>query len=158
MRKARRMKQWLSGNGVLREDSDDELGDDDIPWEWVYADASPGPQDDENIDPKAELAGGKTGSKKRTLGDAQRTIVGARIGKFHCRVGDTVLLKANMQQAWVGIIGHFFEDADSGEKMANFMWFSAEQEIRNRGKKRTDFCEVSSAGINPDHCIRATGR
>jgi origin recognition complex subunit 1 len=63
------------------------------------------------------------------------------MGSFECRLGDTVLLKADGSgEAWVGIICDFQADED-GDKAANFMWFSSAQEIRNP-KKRTDFLEV----------------
>lgn len=122
--------------GVAREDSDDELGTDDYPWEWIYekeiADEEP-----------AEETGRKR--KRSTVQHAQ--IIGARMGGFECRLGDIMLLKAEMtSEAWVGIICDFQVDED-GEKAANFMWFSSAQEIRNP-KKRTDFLEV-----RPTSCL-----
>jgi len=64
------------------------------------------------------------------------------MGSFECRVGDCVLLKAEgNNEAWVGLICEFMEDEDEG-KVANFMWFSTEKEIRNKEKKRTDFMQV----------------
>ncbi|KAI9713812.1 MAG: Origin recognition complex, subunit 1 [Bogoriella megaspora] len=106
-------RRYLSG-AIFREDSDDELGLEDHPWEWIY-------NDDAN---------------------AKTVIAGARMGNFECRRGDIVLLKAEGNAAWVGIICYFFEDEEDEEreKMANFMWFSTEKEIRNK-KKRTDFLE-----------------
>ncbi|ORY13527.1 P-loop containing nucleoside triphosphate hydrolase protein [Clohesyomyces aquaticus] len=124
-------RRYLTGGAVPREDSDDELGYEDLPWEWIYedSDAAHDPQD------------GRGSSKKRkatpaTLG---RRIVGARMGSFQCKLGDTVLLKAEGSHAWVGIICNFFEDVVEDEKMAQFMWFSSEREIRNKSAKRTDF-------------------
>jgi origin recognition complex subunit 1 len=128
--KIERARQFLKTGGVTREDSDDELGTEDYPWEWIH----------EAEDEKP----GKDGSKKRTstaLSDS--TIIGARMGSFECRLGDPVLLKADGSEAWVGIIHHFFEDEETGEKMANFMWFSTPREIRNKVKKRNDALEVS---------------
>ncbi|KAL8835289.1 MAG: hypothetical protein Q9170_003375 [Blastenia crenularia] len=112
--KAERARQYLRGGGILREDSDDELGLEDHPWEWIYS---------ENInDDEAE----------------PDQIFGARMGDFRCSIGDCCLLKAEgTNEAWVGIICAFAEDED-GEKAANFMWFSTEKEIRNKQKKRTD--------------------
>ena len=106
-------RRYLSG-AIFREDSDDELGLEDHPWEWIYED---GPKD--------------------------KIIVGARMGTFECRRGDTVMLKAEGNAAWVGIICYFFEDeeGEDQEKMANFMWFSTDKEIVNK-KKRTDCLEV----------------
>ncbi|KAL9587286.1 MAG: hypothetical protein Q9212_000333 [Teloschistes hypoglaucus] len=111
--KATRARQYLHTGGVLREDSDDELGYDDLPWEWIY------PEETDNED-----------------GEDQP--VGARMGDFQCAIGDCCLLKAEgTHEAWVGIICSFAEDED-GDKAASFMWFSTEKEIRNKQKKRTD--------------------
>ncbi|KAL9031717.1 MAG: hypothetical protein Q9196_000265 [Gyalolechia fulgens] len=113
--KAERARQYLHGGGVLREDSDDELGLEDHPWEWIYSSVT-GHDDTEH-----------------------GRITGARMGGFQCAVGDCCLLKAEgTNEAWVGIICAFEEDEEDGEKAANFMWFSTEKEIRNKQKKRTD--------------------
>jgi hypothetical protein len=128
--KIERARQFLKGGGVTREDSDDELGTEDYPWIWIH--------DGEDEDAS------KIGSKKRTsVALSSGTITGARMGSFECYLGDAVLLKADGSEAWVGIINKFFEDEDTGEKMANFMWFSTPREIRNKVKKRTDALEVS---------------
>ncbi len=116
--RASRARRFLSTGGVTREDSDDELGLEDHPWEWIYA------------------VGPKPGSQY---------ISGAKFGQYQFMLGDTVLLKAEgSKEAWVGIICDFQEDEEEGEKTANFMWFSGEQEIRNKQKKRMDFLPVSS--------------
>lgn len=113
--------------GIVRDDSDDELGTDDLPWEWIYSSSR------ENT-PVAETPSRK---RKRTQ---KNQIIGARMGSFECHLGDTVLLKAEgSNEAWVALICEFVEDQEDGEKEANFMWFSTEKEIRNREKKRTDF-------------------
>ena len=113
--KAERAKQYLRAGGVAREDSDDELGLEDFPWEWIYSE-------------EPEL-------KARDTPE----IVGARMGNFQCMVGDCVLLKAEGNgEAWIGLICNFEEDEEEDEKVANFMWFSTEREIRNKQKKRTD--------------------
>ena len=115
--KAERARQLLSGGGVIREDSDDELGFDDLPWEWIYS-----------ADSASE--------------EEAQEIVGARMGAFECMIGDCVLLKAEgTHEAWIGLICDFEEDEEEG-KMANFMWFSTEREIRNKQKKRTDALPV----------------
>ncbi|KAK0509742.1 hypothetical protein JMJ35_008136 [Cladonia borealis] len=113
--KAERAKQYLREGGVAREDSDDELGLEDFPWEWIYSEES---------------------EQQKQNGPE---IIGARMGNFQCMVGDCVLLKAEGNgEAWIGLICHFEEDEEEEEKMANFMWFSTEREIRNKQKKRTD--------------------
>ncbi|CAE7011461.1 hypothetical protein CFE70_002063 [Pyrenophora teres f. teres 0-1] len=124
-------RQFLAGGAVFREDSDDELGYEDHPWEWIYDsnrgdDALP----DQNATPRKRKAA------PTSLGNR---IIGARMGNFKCKVGDAVLLKAEGNQAWVGIICDFHEHVDDDEKMAKFLWFSSEKEIRNQNKKRTDF-------------------
>ncbi|KAH0371026.1 origin of replication binding protein, partial [Aureobasidium melanogenum] len=114
--RAEQARQFLQSGGVLREDSDDELGTEDLPWEWLY-----GPN---------------------------RTIIGAQMGDFKCHIGDTVLLKAAGNEAWVAIIQDFSEgeiEDDDGEMIndmkASFLWFSSEKEIVNKNKKRQDFLE-----------------
>ncbi|KAF2691121.1 P-loop containing nucleoside triphosphate hydrolase protein [Lentithecium fluviatile CBS 122367] len=122
-------RQFLSGGAVPRDDSDDELGYEDFPWEWIYDETS-GSQNTDNVTPR---------KRKAVPALASKRIVGARMGSFVCRQGDTVLLKAEGNQAWVGLICEFFEDEEEGEKMAKFMWFSSEKEIRSKSTKRTDF-------------------
>lgn len=112
-----------STGAILRDDSDDELGLEDYPWEWIYA------KDDWA---EQESSGGRRYNNKDE-------IVGAKMGGFSCRVGDCVFLKGKgVNEAWVGMICSFQENEDEG-KTANFMWFSTEKEIRNKQKKRTDF-------------------
>ncbi|OQO12010.1 hypothetical protein B0A48_02649 [Cryoendolithus antarcticus] len=119
---AEKARHYLSGGGVLREDSDDELGLEDHPWEFIYGDIQ---------------------SK-----DGSQQIVGARMGTFECYVGDTVLLKAPAgNEAWVAMIYDLsegeIEDEDGDmvtEKKAMMLWFSSEKEIRSKNK-RTDFLQ-----------------
>ena len=113
--KTERALQILQKGAVAREDSDDELGVEDHPWEWMY---------------------GRGGEKD---------VVGARMGSFQCAIGDAVLLKAAGNEAWVAIITGFSEgevEDDDGDvvwgKKANFMWFSSEKEIKNGPRKRDD--------------------
>lgn len=128
----RRRKRRLPG--VSREDSDDELGSDDLPWEWIYNDEEP-----------ERTAGDEPQSDRKRRKVAGNKIVGARMGDFECRTGDCVLLKADgSNEAWVAMVCEFVED-DEGEKAANFMWFSTEKEIRNKDKKRSDFYWVCAA-------------
>lgn len=132
-RPAKRGKRAVA-SGIVRDDSDDELGVDDLPWEWVYADKNESSQALEN---------GTVRKRKRTTEDEPK-IIGARMGSFVCSLGDIVFLKAEGSgEAWIAIICEFVEDED-GEKAANFMWFSSEKEIRNKEKKRADHLWVSS--------------
>lgn len=133
---AERARQYLSSGGIVRDDSDDELGLEDHPWEWVYADDKPGEEEKDQR---------RTKNKKRmaTVQDPQ-TIIGARMGSFECRLGDCVFLKAEgaSNEAWIGIICNFEEDEEDDQKCANFMWFSTEKEIRNKQRKITDAMKV----------------
>ncbi|KAF3165023.1 Origin recognition complex, subunit 1 [Orbilia oligospora] len=125
---------------IEREDSDDELGDEDIPWTWIYPDNGPLSPVSSNKAP----AGSPNAKKRRRDGspvnqsesiDAKP--IGAKIGTFECRVGDAILLKAEGQKAaWVGLAVDF--DTIEDEMRARIMWFSNHSEIRNRTKKRTD--------------------
>ncbi|KAJ2973793.1 hypothetical protein NQ176_g6409 [Zarea fungicola] len=113
--------------GVLPEDSDEELDTEDVHWEWIYEDEA------------TTRAYAEEGDRKRRKVSG-RPITGARLGTFECRIGDTVLLKADgSNEAWVAIICEFVEDDGDGDKAASFMWFSTEKEIRNKDKKRNDF-------------------
>ena len=129
--------------GVIREDSDDELGTDDLPWEWIY-EVDDAAADDTAEQPADEKpAAENLRKRKRPAAQQEPRIVGARMGSFQCHLGDTVLLKAEQSsEAWVGIICDFLVD-EEGEKAAHFMWFSSAHEIRNP-KKRTDFLEVGT--------------
>ncbi|KAI4097361.1 MAG: hypothetical protein LQ348_000401 [Seirophora lacunosa] len=114
--KVEKARQYLRHGGIHREDSDDELGLEDHPWEWIYPT--------------------KTDNNDHAESDH---IVGARMGDFQCAIGDCCLLKAEgTNEAWVGIICDFEEDDEDCGKGANFMWFSTEKEIRNKQKKRMD--------------------
>jgi origin recognition complex subunit 1 len=184
--RAKRARRLLAGVGIRREDSDDELGLEDHPWEWIYEDPSDnsaapseqhGPHKSSSSSSSAangeesrttahDTAPSTPSSKRRAAGAAKRklgrTIVGARMGSFQCRLGDCVLLKAEGQnEAWVGLICEFSEEqTDNGDDdeeddddeeeekhstmMANIMWFSTEKEIKNKEKKRTDFLQVKN--------------
>ena len=122
-------KQELPQNS--RDLSDDELAGDEPTWEWIYNST---PTTERSDDPQSDR------KRRKVVGDR---IVGARIGQFECRIGDTVMLKADgFNEVWVALICEFVEDDGEGEKAANFMWFSSEREIRNKDKKRTDFFPV----------------
>lgn len=142
--KVERAKQYLRGGGVARDDSDDELGIEDHPWEWIYGSehADDDDHDAEPPDPGHVFSPSASRARAATDRPGPRRIVGARMGNFSCKVGDAVLLKADGNEAWVGLIGDLFEDDETGDKCANFMWFSTPNEVRNRAKRRTDAVEV----------------
>lgn len=117
-------------HGVQREDSDDELGDEDLPWEWIY------PEEPEVVDP--------------AIADQGRSRIGAKMGQFNIGIGDCVLIKGEGLQgeAYVGMICEFdeergkIEDGGGVEMMVNVMWFSTEFEVKNKEKKRMDHLPV----------------
>ncbi|RPA85870.1 P-loop containing nucleoside triphosphate hydrolase protein [Ascobolus immersus RN42] len=128
--KAERARALLHG-GVPREDSDDELGDEDLPWEWIY-------EEIEIVVPKPKRQ--KRNAKPET--EKVIEIVGAKMGSFECRLGDCLLIKGEGLQgeAFVGLAAEFLE-SENGEKMCKVMWFSTEFEIKNQKKKRMDYLE-----------------
>ena len=123
--KVEQARRYLTGGGVAREDSDDELGLEDYPWEWIR---------------KGEFEKDDGNKLGRDIDDREDDkIIGARMGDFECYIGDCVLLKAEgSNEAWIGLICEFEEGEEEDEKGANFMWFSTVREIRNKQKKRTD--------------------
>ncbi|EKD16003.1 origin recognition complex subunit 1 [Drepanopeziza brunnea f. sp. 'multigermtubi' MB_m1] len=157
--KAERARKLLAGGTLTREDSDDELGTDEHPWEWIYARRENGEGDEESADEENRSKKRKARSAIKSRGE----IVGAKMGTFSCKVGDSVLLKAEGQsQCWVGLIQQFLDD-DDGEKSANFMWFANEKEIRPKikEKKRSDFLPnelylTPDTDINPLESINGT--
>lgn len=128
--------------GVTREDSDDELGDEDLPWEWIYD----GAEEKDFPSTKADSASptNTPSSKRRSQQKLKtRTIIGAKLGdRFECRIGDCLLIKGEglAGEAYVGMACEFMEE--DGEKECNVMWFSTEFEIKSKNK-RTDFVPVS---------------
>lgn len=157
--KAQRARRYLKGVGISREDSDDELGYEDHPWEWIYEGVTDtqldGGEENEasnsavgtnqnavDLPDKHALDSEKSNSRITKRG-ARGRIIGAQMGGFRCKLGDCVLLKAEgTNEAWVGLICEFAEGEDEQGKMANIMWFSTEKEIKNKQKKRTDFMQV----------------
>lgn len=137
-----RARNYLSSGGVARDDSDDELGLEDHPWEWIYAESAPGEEEKDQRRRKKK-------DRVATAQDSQR-IIGARMGTFECRLGDCVFLKADgaSNEAWIGIISNFEEDEEDEQKCANFMWFSTEKEIRNKQRKRTDAMQVRAPAFS----------
>src|SRR5690349_13559380 len=93
--KIERAKQYLTGSGVLREDSDDELGHYDYPWAWVYDGYDKADEDKEIINDEDNIADllnaeattaslGHSGRKRkvstRAEQDVPRKIIGAKMG------------------------------------------------------------------------------
>ncbi|EWC43986.1 hypothetical protein DRE_01338 [Drechslerella stenobrocha 248] len=127
---------------IERDDSDDELGDEDIPWTWIYPDStgplSPVSANKTPADTPNTKKRRRDGSPVNKSDDADVKPVGAKCGKFECRVGDTLLLKADGKKAvWIGLAVEFGMQEDGMQ--ARIMWFSTHSEVRNRGKKRNDF-------------------
>ncbi|CAL3968787.1 hypothetical protein PZA11_004773 [Diplocarpon coronariae] len=159
--KAERARKLLSGGALSREDSDDELGTVEHPWEWIY---EHGEQETGSFDEE------KTPRKRKAKNTVRprREIVGATMGSFTCKVGDLLLLKAEDQgQCWAGMIQRFVEEHEegaNGEKSANFLWFANEREIRTtklKDKKRSDFLPnelylTADTDINPLTSINGT--
>jgi origin recognition complex subunit 1 len=139
-------RQWLINGGVLREDSDDELGDDDHPWEWIYEEGTKEDESnvrEESVDNDARAHTYRRRSSRTRI--KQRRVVGARMGSFECRLGQVVLLKSpEAGKDWVGIISEFLEEEDGDDeeepiKSANIMWFASPDEfLSTKNKKRTD--------------------
>ncbi|KAF2813217.1 P-loop containing nucleoside triphosphate hydrolase protein [Mytilinidion resinicola] len=131
-------RQYLTSGTIQREDSDDELGQDDLPWEWIY-------EEETSHDATQKKAERTLTLRKRKAAalTTDRRIIGAKMGSFECKIGDAVLLKAEGNKAWVGIICELYdgEEEEDDDKMAKFMWFSGEKEIRNKSKKRDDCLE-----------------
>ncbi|KAI5855626.1 P-loop containing nucleoside triphosphate hydrolase protein [Tricharina praecox] len=121
--------------GVVRDDSDDELGSEDLPWEWVYSPSTGTGRDGKEKEGK---------ERKDKEGKAtERKIVGARMGSFDVHIGDCLLIKGEglKGEAYVGMACEFAEGSggkEGGVGVCNVNWFSTESEIRRGAKKRTD--------------------
>ncbi|OAP57378.1 origin recognition complex subunit 1 [Fonsecaea erecta] len=119
-------KRYSTTGGLRREDSDDELGYEDHPWQWIYEDENghSTPQEDES-----------TPSKKRkahALNPKRASIVGARMGSFVVRIGDSVLLKSPEEgKDWVGLACSFSDTNEDGEdEMCVYIqWFCTPEEL-----------------------------
>ncbi|WEW61654.1 Origin recognition complex, subunit 1 [Emydomyces testavorans] len=142
---------WLTKGGIYHEDSDDELGCEDLPWEWIYSSHPP-------ANGSAPYDRCTPAKKKGKLSNSAsvpptRKIIGAKMGSFECRLGQTVLLKSpEPGKDWAGIICEFLEEEEAEEeadsnsaeraspvKAANIMWFASPDEfLSTRKKKRSD--------------------
>jgi origin recognition complex subunit 1 len=123
-----RQKEYLTKGGLQREDSDDELGYEDHPWHWIYEDQEP------------EVSGEqRKASKKRKASalEEKKPIVGARMGSFSVRIGDSVLLKSPEQgKDWVGLACDFSDKNEDGEEemCVHIQWFCTPEELMS-GKR-----------------------
>lgn len=125
--KAAKARKLLQGSNV--QDSSDE-DEDDQPWEWIYDKSSKGKEevegsDEESADEDDTLKTPRKRKARNVKTYVGRRIIGARKGKFTCRVGDTVLVRSEGSQTWVAMIWRFceVEEEDSGVmvKGAEFM-------------------------------------
>lgn len=128
-----RARQWITRGGLIREDSDDELGVEDHPWEWIL--------EAQEEDGSEVYAAAKTDSTAKIVGARTKTTS----GYFECRLGDTVLLKSpEAGKDWVGIVSEFIEEEDEDgdiDMNVEIMWMASTEEFatgRNKHKKRPD--------------------
>lgn len=128
-----RQTQYSTKGALARDDSDDELGSEDHPWQWVY--------DDEDAADASD--GEQKSSRKRKASELnkKRRIFGARMGSFFVRIGDSVLLKSPEQgKDWVGLICGFSEmnEDDDEEMCAHIQWFCSPDELSfgKRGREK----------------------
>lgn len=136
----------MTKGGLVRDDSDDELGDEDLPWHWIYDTEE---EDTENKETTSATDEAETKSARRRAArpsvKRRRNIIGARMGSFECRLGQVVLLKSpEPGKDWVGIITEFLEEHDEEAedgvvKSANIMWFASPDEFMStKNKRRAD--------------------
>ncbi|KAH1496722.1 hypothetical protein LV164_001103 [Aspergillus fumigatus] len=146
-RSARQRAQlWMTKGGLVRDDSDDELGDEDLPWHWIY-DTEEEDTENKETTPATDEAETKSARRRaaRPSVKRRRNIIGARMGSFECRLGQVVLLKSpEPGKDWVGIITEFLEEDDEEAedgvvKSANIMWFASPDEFMStKNKRRAD--------------------
>jgi origin recognition complex subunit 1 len=136
----KRARHWLTKGSMAREDSDDELGYEDHPWEWIYVAENKGNRNENLSLDRANSKSTRDSGRLRV----PKKIVGARMGNFECRLGQVVLLKSpEAGKDWAGIICEFLEvedeDQDDMVKSANIMWLASPDEfISTKNKKRVD--------------------
>jgi origin recognition complex subunit 1 len=119
--KAAKTRKILKGANLRNSDDEDE----DQPWEWIY-EKLPGDrlvaQDSEESTDETKTPRKRKARNAKTYGGGK--IVGARKGKFQCKVGDAVCLKSDGGQTWAAVIWRFCEmDDEDGypEKAADFL-------------------------------------
>ncbi|OJJ49705.1 hypothetical protein ASPZODRAFT_12826 [Penicilliopsis zonata CBS 506.65] len=145
-----RAQKWMTKGGLVRDDSDDELGEEDHPWDWIYEEDEEEKEESRRQGLNGSEVAGPEGAgepsrrrSSRSGAKRQQTIIAARMGTFECRVGQIILLKSpEPGKDWVGIITEFVEDEDDdGEtiKSANIMWFASPDEFMStKNKRRSD--------------------
>lgn len=143
----KRAEHWMTKGGLVRDDSDDELGVEDLPWEWVFEKETESRKTDGSDNVNGD-GGSATRRRPSRRGSKQRRrIIAARMGTFECKLGQVVLLKSpEPGKDWVGIITEFLEEEDEDEeendgmvKSANIMWFASPDEfLSTRNKRRPD--------------------
>lgn len=118
--RAAKTRKILQGSNI--QDSSDE-DEDDQPWEWIYDKTSKGKaevegSDEESADEDDDTI--KTPRKRKARNVKTYVggrIIGARKGRFTCRVGDTVLVRSDGAQTWVAMIWRFCEMEDEDGAM-----------------------------------------
>ncbi|GFF39708.1 origin recognition complex subunit 1 [Aspergillus udagawae] len=146
-RSARQRAQlWMTKGGLVRDDSDDELGDEDLPWHWIY-DAEEEDTKSKDTTPATDEPETKSARRRAARPNAKRrrNIIGARMGSFECRLGQVVLLKSpEPGKDWVGIITDFLEEEDDEAedgvvKSVNIMWLASPDEFMStKNRRRAD--------------------
>lgn len=129
-----RFKRWQTKGGLSREDSDDELGYEDHPWEWIYADQNKETQQDAATPSRKRKASYMLGEKRK--------VIAARMGSFAVAVGDAVLLKSPEQgKDWAGLICAFSDmNEDEEEEMcAHIQWFCAPDELLSGSSRKSKY-------------------
>lgn len=122
------MPAWATRGALAREDSDDELGQEDLPWRWIYAEGC----HEESTPTRKRKASSMSKS-------GVQPIVGARMGSFIVRVGDAVLLKSPEQgKDWAGLVCAFSEtdEDDVDEMCAHIQWFCSPEELLTGTSRR----------------------
>lgn len=133
-----RAKTYSTKGGLHREDSDDELGYDDHPWQWIYESEEESPHDDGDSMPSKKRKASALSQSSR-----KRPIIGAQMGSFSVRIGDPILLKSpEPGKDWVGLVCSFSEtDEDGDDEMCVYVqWFCTPEELAfgKRSKIRPD--------------------
>ncbi|KAL9115443.1 MAG: hypothetical protein Q9227_000764 [Pyrenula ochraceoflavens] len=160
--KPRRSRQWLTKGGLARDDSDDELGVEDYPWEWIYKSESAidNFKDEEKTPTRKRKASALTDVSNKPQ------IIGARMGKFSCKIGDAVLLKSPEEgKDWAALICGFSEanEDDEDEMSVNVMWFVSPEEFGKKEKRRSDVVPneqyiTADFNMNPLTAINGTAK